>query len=333
MRYYQPSEGYRRICILAHALFRTRPIDLSAAALRLAAAYYDPFGRSEPVTTAHPGYYCSMHALSAWDRVVVNQLRPAAVRRVRELQLGYIPTEPPPMLQSPWMIEVKRGSDDRERLFGNTLALCGFHFLPTNLWVLTGWCREGSHEFFTVAKWPVTWGKDDLNISDVQENFVRCEAGQWVSSPAQDRTVSDGTDWLSHAVQFAINFGELSAAEKAPLRVESEKIELRGTGEGASSRGKNRKSPLDLRWVTRHVYLDEPNHTSSTSTAEEHAQEIDSSNRLLTPVEVRAHVRRQRFGPGNSQIKRLYVDPYDSHRWTMPKPVKIIVNTKRGNKK
>jgi hypothetical protein len=65
MRYYQPSEGHLDLCLLAHKLFRTRPADLSAAALRLATAYYEKLGQPEPVTPAHPGYYCAMHALSA----------------------------------------------------------------------------------------------------------------------------------------------------------------------------------------------------------------------------------------------------------------------------
>lgn len=88
MRYYQPSEGHLDLCLLAHRLFRSRPADLPAASLRLAAAYYEMLGQPEPVTPAHPGYYCAMHELSAWDHVVVQQLRPAAVKRVRELRLG-----------------------------------------------------------------------------------------------------------------------------------------------------------------------------------------------------------------------------------------------------
>lgn len=110
-----------------------------------------------------------MHALSAWDRVVVQQLRPAAVKRVRKIRLGYVPTEPAPLLRAPWMIEVKRGGDDTDRRFGDTIALCGVHLMPIDMWLLAGWRREGSREFFTIGTWPVTWGTDDLGISDVDE--------------------------------------------------------------------------------------------------------------------------------------------------------------------
>lgn len=304
------SEGHLDLCLLAHKLFRTRPADLSAAALRLAAAYYEKLGQPEPVTPAHPGYYCAMHALSAWDRVVVQQLRPAAVKRVRELQLGYVPTEPAPLLRAPWMIEVKRGGDDSDRLFGNTIALCGVHLMPIDMWLLTGWRREGSREFFTVGKWPVTWGTDDLGISDVEEVSARCVDGVWVKSADTDSTVFGATDWLSQAVQFAINLGELTAAENAPLRVDEERTEHRSAGSSSSLKTGGRKSPPDLRWLVRHVYLDEPSRPSLPSATTGTREPLDTTDRQLAKVEVRAHMRRQRFGPGNSQTKRIYIDPF-----------------------
>lgn len=87
------------------------------------------------------------------------------------------------------MIEVKRGGDDSNRLFGNTIALCGVHLMPENMWLLTGWQREGRREFFTVGKWPVTWGADDFGISDVEEVSARCVDGVWVKSADTDSTV------------------------------------------------------------------------------------------------------------------------------------------------
>ena len=332
MRYYQPSEGHLDLCLLAHKLFRTRPADLPAASLRLATAYYEKLGQPEPVTPAHPGYYCAMHALSAWDRVVVQQLRPAAVKRVRELQLGYVPTEPAPMLRAPWMIEVKRGGDDTDRLFGNTIALCGVHLMPIDMWLLTGWRREGSREFFTVGKWPVTWGADDLGISDVEEVSARCVDGVWVKSTDTDSTVFGGTDWLSQAVQFAINLGELTAAENAPLRVDEERTEHRSAGSSSSRQTGGRKSPPDLRWVVRHVYLDEPSRPSLPSATAGTREPLDTTDRQLAKVEVRAHMRRQRFGPGNTQTKRIYIDPFEARRWTSGRPVKVVIDTKRGKK-
>jgi hypothetical protein len=279
MRYYQPSEGHLDLCLLAHKLFRTRPADLPASALRLATADYQKLGQPDPVTPAHAGYYCAMHALSAWDRVVVQQLRPAAVKRVRELRLGYVPTEPAPMLRA-------------------------------------GWRREGSREFFTVGKWPVTWGADDLGISDVEEVSARCVDGAWVSSADTDSTVFGGTDWLSQAVQFVINLGELTAAENTPLRVDEERTEHRSAGSSSSRQTGGRKSPPALRWVVRHVYLDEPSRPSLPSATAGTREPLDTTDRQLAKVEVRAHMRRQRFGPGNTQTKRIYIDPFEARRWT-----------------
>lgn len=331
MRHNQPSEGHLELCLLAHKLFRTRPTDLTQAALQLATVYYKQKGLTEPVTPAHPGYYCAMHALSAWDRVVVQQLRPAAVRRVRELQLGYVPSEPAPLLRAPWLIEVKRGGDDSDRLFGNTLALCGVHLLPVDMWLLTGWRREGTREFFTVGTWPVTWGQDDLGISDVDEVSAHCDNGVWVKSIDPDANVFSGTDWLSQAVQFSINLGELTAAENAPLRIDEERTEHRTPGSLLRPQAGQRKSPPDLRWVVKHVYLDEPSRRSVSSRNASTSEPVDTSQRVLANVEVRAHMRRQRFGPGNSQTKRIYIDPFEARRWTSGRPLKVMISTKRGD--
>jgi len=327
----QPSKGQLTLCLLAHKLFSTRPADLAAAALRLAKTYY--LGQPAPVTPAHPGYYRAIHALSAWDRVVVQELRPSAVKRVRELQLGYVPTEPAPMLKAPWMIEVTRDVDDTDRLFGNTLALCGVHLMPVDMWLLTGWIKEGDHESFTFGTWPVTWGADDLGISDVEEVSASCVNGVWVKSADSDSKVFAGTDWLSQAVQFAINLGELTAAENAPLRIREERTELPVVDGASSQQTGGRKSPPNLRWVVRHIYLDEPSRPSKSSATAETREPLDTTDRQLAKVEVRAHMRRQRFGPGNTQTRRIYIDPFNAHRWTSGRPLKVVIDTKRKPRK
>lgn len=72
--------------------------------------------------------------------------------------------------------------------------------------------------------------------------LLRCVDGVWVKSTDTDSTVFGGTDWLSQAVQFAINLGELTAAENAPLRVDEERTEHQcpGTSSSRQTGGRSR---------------------------------------------------------------------------------------------
>ena len=105
---------------------------------------------------------------------------------------------------------------------------------------------------------------------------------------------------------------------------------LRDAGSSSSRQTGGRKSPPDLRWVVRHVYLDEPSRPSLPSATAGTREPLDTTDRQLAKVEVRAHMRRQRFGPGNTQTKRIYIDPFEARRWTSGRPVKVVIGTKRG---
>lgn len=99
-------------------------------------------------------------------------------------------------------------------------------------------------------------GRGRLGNLGCRGSVCSCVDGVWVKSTDTDSTVFGGTDWLGHAVQFAINLGELTAAENAPLRLDEERTEHRSAGSSSSRQAGGRKSSPDLRWVVRHVYLD-----------------------------------------------------------------------------
>lgn len=115
---------------------------------------------------------------------------------------------------------------------------------------------------------------------------------------------------------FAINLGELAAAANVPLHVDEERTEHRSAGDSSSRHIAGRKSSPALRWVVRHVYLDEPSRPSLSGVTAGTREPIDTVDRRLAKVEVRAHMRRYRFGPGNAQTNRVCIDPFEAHQWT-----------------
>ena len=42
---------------------------------------------------------------------------------------------------------------------------------------------------------------------------------------------------------------------------------------------------------------------------------LDKEGRTLQAIRVVGFLRRQHYGPGNSQVKWVYIDAHDSHAW------------------
>jgi hypothetical protein len=47
---------------------------------------------------------------------------------------------------------------------------------------------------------------------------------------------------------------------------------------------------------------------------------------MASEVEVRGHLKRQRHGPGNGQVKWIYVPGYSARRWVAPRPTRIVLS-------
>ena len=324
-KHYQPSTRMHALCVAMKGMFKTRPAEeqMEAAALRLARVVFSKDGPA-PVDRAHPGFMVAMLALSMWDRMVADRLHPTLAGRVRELRLGYVPSEPPPLMRHAWYLEVNRVDAD-VRLFGDTIAVGGFFVPASNLWALVGWRNDGGHQFYTMAKWPPVWGDANLGVDpDAEEISAVWRGGQWLASNNPDETAfgGSGTDWLTQALQFAINYGEMLDTERPPVRA----LEEREILPAQNGRAPARKATPSNAWIIRRVYLDEsppPAHPPLLP-----GQPVADANHTLVPVEVRPHVRLQRCGPGRKDVKEVQIKSYSSRRWVSNRPTLRIAGTK-----
>jgi len=239
-------------------------------------------------------------AIRGRTRLVAHQVRPAAARQVAETDLHSLPDAPPRLMRGPWMVEVRR-PETGEHLWGDTVALAGYEAEPGTTFLVGlgagGWCRA--------VHWRPRWTGENLE-----------EGTQQVRSPMVDDMSAHET-WAREAARFAVVLGLLLDAEGAPLRVEEERqrdTARRSKRGGTSAQGVH----------VRHVYLDEERVARPPAPASSGGD--GTAGRLVEQVLVRGHLKRQRHGPGNREVKWLYVAGYSARRWVAPGVAQVVVS-------
>lgn len=243
-------------------------------------------------------------ALRARERLVAHQVRPAAARQVAETDVHSLPDAPPRLLRGPWLLEVRR-PETGERLWGDTVALAGYEVEPGTTFLLGlgagGWCR--------VVHWRPRWTGEDLDEGTHQH-----------ASPLVD-DMSAHQEWAREAARFAVVLGLLLDAEGAPLRVNEER--QRETARRAKKGGTGAEGVR-----VRHVYLDEERVVRASAPVPQGSGMDGTAGRLAEQVLVRGHLKRQRHGPGNREVKWLYVAGYSARRWVAPGVAQVVVSRK-----
>lgn len=240
-------------------------------------------------------------ALLSQRRLVAHQVRPAAARQVSETDLHSLPDAPPRLLRGPWLVEARR-PEAGERLWGDTVALAGYELEGVTYLVGLGapdWCR--------VVQWRPQWTGEELD-----------EGTRQTRSPLVD-DMSAHESWAREAARFAVVLGLMLDAEGAPLRVEEERqrdTARRVREGGASAEGVH----------VRHVYLDEESVARAPAPAAPDSGVDGAAGRLAEQVLVRGHLKRQRHGPGNRDVKWLYVAGYSARRWVAPGVTQVVVS-------
>lgn len=241
-------------------------------------------------------------ALASRERLVAHDVRPAAAAQVGTTDMHSLPAGPPRLLQGPWLLQVRR-PEAGERLWGDTVALGGYEVDGTTYLVGLGapdWCA--------VATWRPRWTGEDLESGTQQS-----------TSPLVD-DVSGFQAWAREAARYAVVLGLLLDAEGAPLRVEEERqrdVARRASKGGAGTHGLS----------VRHVYLDEERVARAPAGTAVASDADGTAGRLAEQVQVRGHLKRQRHGPGNREVKWVYVAGYSARRWIAPGVSQVVVAT------
>lgn len=261
-----------------------------AAAVTVALGYRLEEGEELPELVNLGALTVSMRA-----RPVVHALRASIPRIVDETDLHSLPSEPPRLLRGAWIVEVRR-PDQGDRLFGDTVCLGGYPFEGAIYLMAFDWPGAAR-----VARWAPTWDGAEL------EEGIAIDTSPLVPDPGKH------AEWTRDAARFAVILGLLLDAEGAPVRVREERESAPpGAAKGRASA-----------WVTRHVTLgqsrpapDEPPTPGGDASLE---------GRCAAAVAVRGHLKRQRYGPGRTRTKYIYIAGYAARRWIAPRPARVVV--------
>lgn len=223
-------------------------------------------------------------------------MRPSASRLVEETDLRSIPSEPPPLLRCPGVVEARR-PETGERLWGDVVSLAWYEatgaereppqLMPAIFLLGLRW-PDG----IFVARWQPAWTGEDLD--------EQLPAPDWGSSLLESVDAFEHHRLAKAAARFLVVLGLLEQVEDGPLRFEIDKVTRtrQVRPRDLSARG-FQPTPVQPRSIVQ--------------------DPIDPSMRLLGDTTVRGHLRRSRIGEGRSKIRWNYIQDHQAKRWFTPR--------------
>src|SRR5690606_18539978 len=231
-------------------------------------------------------------------RLTVHTVRPGVSSLVDETDLHSLPDEPPRLLRTGWIAEVREPG--RESLFGSTCSL-GCYELDGTYYLIGLDHPDGAR----VARWRPQWRGGEL-----EAGIVREDSGGLIDD------LQEHAEWAREAARWAVVFAMLLDAHGAPIRTEDEGPTLPGRRHGKARPGRP--------WGVRRVSLTEGAVARPGGHSDGGETEIDQ--RIAVEVRVRGHLKRQRYGEGREQVRWIYVESYEARRWLSPRPQRVVVS-------
>lgn len=276
------------------------PIDAAAICMKLCAPGVIPQG---------PELNCAGVAVAMYpDRLVAHEVRADVADLVHATDVHSLPDEPPRLLRRGCIVEVAH-PERGERLFGNTVSLGCYEHKDRRAMVGLSY-PDGAR----VSWWTPRWAGGDVKSGtavDLDDPVVTIP----LEAHAEHRT------WAREAARFLVVFGMLLDAAGAPVRVEDESGRPRPQGKPK----KGAKPPPA--WVTRRVHLTTGAPVRGPAERDlSAAVAADLAGKTAVETRVTGHLKRQPYGPGGSQRRIIYVAEHAARRWTVVKPLRVVVS-------
>ena len=222
-------------------------------------------------------------------------MRPSASRLVEETDLCSIPTEAPPLLRCPGVVEARR-PETGERLWGDVVSLAWYEaagpereppqLMPTIFLLGLRW-PDG----IFVARWQPAWTGEDLDM--------QLPAPDWGASLLDSLDAFEHYRLAKAAARFLVILGLLEQVENGPLNFEIDKT--------------TRTRQVRPRDLSAKGFRPTPIQSQPLVQAP-----LDPATRVLGDTLVRGHLRLSRVGEGRSKIRWNYIHKHQSKRWFAP---------------
>ena len=238
--------------------------------------------------------------LSFGKSITLHTLTDGVVEKVRHTKIETMPNKIPNLMQNSFLIEARRGKP----LFDDVYSIGGF-ILNDEIFLLVKTVDNNEPGLFCQHE---RASFDSRSIDDL--NFIYNRSINFDPSYTQSRTRKD-------TYAFVIIFSLMLEAERTPLLI--------GTLKGKIS--KKIKAPKVANdgsgWITKRVFIDR---TIQYKKNVNDSVAFDKSGKQLKNVTVNGFLRRQHYGKDFSEEKWIYIESFESTRWTKDKDKKIIVD-------
>ena len=231
--------------------------------------------------------------LSFGNTITTHMLTDGVVAKIRNTTICNMPNEMPAFLTKPFIIEARHDNV----LFDNIVCLAGY--LSEGGLFLIAIFSDGSsliqHEVCSY---------DGRRIQDI--NYYAYGACTFTDPKRKD------------TFAFATVFSLLLEADRTPFAID-DKI----TRDSGNSRINRNIKQNESDWIEKRIYIDKK---YTPKYKYENSEQLDIEGKVLKDIYVHGFLRHQAYGPEHSLRKWVYVEGFDSTRWSKPGDTKIIVD-------
>lgn len=226
--------------------------------------------------------------LALGDPMTVHQLTEGVCRKILNVKIENLPEEYPQFLKSPFLIEAKPDL----HLFDDVHTIGGY-IDDKGVFIIIAYCDLNS--IVLKKDNPFIGGKlDDINF-ETKDEFAK-------NYETKARNI----------FPFIIVLALMLEAEKSPVLID-------GGNKKSKKRNKNAKGSD---WVERRIYIDAKYYSRHGDTDN---TPMDKDGKVKREVYIRGFLRHQQYGPRHSLRKWIYVEGFESSRWTNTGDKKITV--------
>ena len=223
------------------------------------------------------------------DTVTVHALSGGVAAKVKNTVICNTPNEIPHFLTKPFILEARHDN----ALFDDIVCLAGY-------------LSQGELFLFTVFSNGELLFQHEAGSYDGRKiNDIYYEYG------STHKSNNERTDTFSFVTVFAL----MVEADRTPIVIEEKRTR--------KANGGNRQINYKSGWLEKRVYIDKKYlHQAKNG---KHGK-LGKEGKTLKDIYVHGFLRLQAYGPEHSMRKWIYIEGFDSTRWTIDGHAKVIVS-------
>jgi hypothetical protein len=235
------------------------------------------------------------------QKMTVHTLTEGVIEKVKNTKIENVPNEVPLLMKNSFLFEAKNDNF----LFDNIVSIGGFTF-NNEICLLIG-----TKDNYYIQHHDASF--DGRKIEDL--NLVY---NTNITYPESFIQLKERKDTFAFATILSL----MLEADRTPLIIETK-------AEKKNNKTKNiKKNITETGWTNKRIYIDRNIQYKNNSKV---YSELDKNGKQLKDVTVRGFLRKQHYGKDNAQTKWIYIESFDSTRWSNNKDINITVEIYEKN--